>query len=173
MGEAKRRGNYEERVSKAKERTQNKANAQVEAQIRMQEHLNQLQARRAQMEKQMGPMDKLYVDQHQMLQQAAAKLKQMEGVQSVTEQDGVMMVSLGSPVNLGAVIEGDILGHEETTIVTPNDDAVILKTHSEALDAALQGGIPANELFIVSSQSDSSHFDDLAPIIAAVPATES
>lgn len=81
MGEAKRRGSYQERVAKAVERNQATQGVRLaQSQIEMQEHLQQLQARRVQMESQMGPMDKLYVEQKQMLQQAAQILKQKKAL---------------------------------------------------------------------------------------------
>ena len=157
MGEAKRRGNYQERVAQAVEREQSTLNSrQMQSQIEMQEHLQRLQARRAQMESQMGPMDKLYVDQKQMIHQAAERLKQMEGVQVIAETDEATVVSIASPISLGTPIEGEVLS-----------------TDSTLLDKSLQDGITASELptIIVSPEPvlspalDSSHFDDLAPIV--------
>lgn len=165
MGEAKRRGNYQERVSQAMERAQSRMTTKLEADIRLREHLQQLEARRAQMANQMGPMDKLYVDQHHMLQEAAQKLKQMEGVQVITETDDVMVVSIASQESLGTTIVGECLGRGETTVVTPIDEVAILNTPSPELNATPQGGIPANQVFVISSETDSSHFDDLAPIV--------
>ena len=157
MGEAKRRGNYQERVAKAIEKTaEQKGTRLAQSQIEMQEHLQRLQARRLQIESQMGPVDKLYVDQKQMIHQAAERLKQMEGAQVISETDKAMVVSIASPQSLGSVIEGEVLS-----------------TDSTLLDKSLQDGITASELptIIVSPEPvlspalDSSHFDDLAPIV--------
>lgn len=167
MGEAKRRGDYQDRVSQAIERAQAKMNTKLEADIRLREHLQQLEARRAQMEQQMGPMDKLYVNQHQMLQQVAERLKRQEGVQVVAETDEAMVISIASPESLGTVIEGEVLGGHET---------VILDTPYPPLSTILEGGIPVDQMLVISSETGSAHFDDLAPIVAteaALPKNES
>lgn len=76
MGEAKRRGTREERVKLALENpSTSNATKAMAARIKMQEHINKFHAQRAQMLKTMGPIDKLYVEQKQMINNVVANME--------------------------------------------------------------------------------------------------
>ena len=162
MGEAKRRGTFEQRVASALEKSQMTMSTRaMRSQIELQEHMQRLEARRAQIEMHMGPMDKLHAQQSQVLRQAADKLKQMEGVQIVAETNEAVVVTIASPESLGTVIE-----HEA---ITPSE----LTTETNNLNVASQGGFRVGEMAVIvtnsapelTSQIDNSHFDDLSPIV--------
>lgn len=178
MGEAKRRGNYQERVEKAVERAQTTMKTRAaQSQIEMQEHLQRLQARRIQMESQMGPLDKLHVQQSQMLRDAADKLKRMEGVQIVSETNEAVVVTIASPESLGTVIEGEAVTVPEPTITTSSPTSEIdsdeLKSEFNNLTVAAQGGFRVDEMAVIVANPapevapviDNSHFDNLSPIV--------
>lgn len=109
MGEAKRRGSYQERVDKAVKRMEiSLSSRQIRSQIDVQEHIQRLQAHRDRLESQMGPMDKLYVNQQQMLNAAAEKLKQMESTKTVIETPQATVMNIASPQSLGTVDESNV-----------------------------------------------------------------
>ena len=153
MGEAKRRGSYQERVAKAVERIQATQGVRLaQSQIEMQEHLQQLQARRIQMESQMGPMDKLYVEQKQMLHQAAEILKQKEGSKTLSEKNGVQITSVVSEISLG------------NTVIDVVPEEIII----EPVEGVVQSDSNIVENVAESTTETTSHFDDLAPLVGDV-----
>lgn len=153
MGEAKRRGSYQERVAKAVERNQATQGVRLaQSQIEMQEHLQQLQARRVQMESQMGPMDKLYVEQKQMLQQAAQILKQKEGSKTLSENHGVQITSVVSELSLG------------NNVIDVVPEEIII----EPVEENVQGVSNVAENVAETTTETTSHFDDLAPLVGDV-----
>lgn len=119
MGEAKRRGTFEQRVASALEKSQTTMSTRaMRSQIELQEHMQRLEARRAQIEMHMGPMDKLHAQQSQVLREAADKLKQMEGVQIVAETNEAVVVSIASDASLGS----QVIDVAPTEVIVETDD---------------------------------------------------
>lgn len=119
MGEAKRRGTFEQRVASALEKSQTTMSTRaMRSQIELQEHMQRLEARRAQIEMHMGPMDKLHAQQSQVLREAADKLKQMEGVQIVAETNEAVVVSIASDASLGS----QVIDVVPTEVIVETDD---------------------------------------------------